>query len=469
MSIRPSRFLFILILSLSVGVVLPQATTDKQLDDAVASLRRIDIDKLSDEQKTAKAKDIDASWNYLGSVGEKGSSMLKQEIAKLDSSEEKDDFFKLNATVVLWSIGKAKEADYIADVWSKTPISTQYTYVFLTAFEAAQTHDPKVLPMLRVILQDDKGSMFIGRHSMKVGWPLSHEFIWGAFGVKGLPVLFDILQKSTDSVELRSAMLRLTQAQYLPALPLIRELAKDKRDDVRQTAVTCLGKFGHPDDYDLLINGLKSTNAQELFAFAFALYEFDDERGVPHLLPLLKIADDNVKLETSLALLHLLTPEALAAVKTETATIKNEELKKFVERSITLRQEKLPTDYQRKSRAEQAVILATIRHNRFFDNPTNKKATHAQLLNALKDWKDKGRVYGSEFNWVRIMQVIEAATADDLSVLLDTKSTFYRRLSDECLYETADMDKAIKYVGRSRYRKGIGVTAKAEPASLANK
>lgn len=441
---------------------LAQATPDKQLEDAISALRNIKGDGMTDAQQQAKAKQIDEAWKYLTANGQKSVARLKEEIQKVDSGKEKDDFFKLNATVVLWDIGKTTEADYIANIWSTTPVSTQYTYVFLTAFEAAQTQDSKVQPMLRAILGDDKGSMYVGQHAMNVGWPLSHEFIWGAYGVKGLPVLFEILEKSNDPVELRSAMIRLTQAQYLPALPKVRRLALDTRDDVRRTAITCLGKYGHPDDYDFFIKGLKSTDPQELFAFSFALYEFDDERAVPHLIPLLKTTDDQVKLEVSLALLHLLTPESLTAVKEETAKIKNVELKKFIERSITLRQDKIPADYAKKNRTQQAAVLVKIRNDKLFETPTNKKATNRQLHDALKEWKAKGRIYDSSFEWIGIMQIIGAATADDLAILLDAKSAFYKRLSDECLYETADIDKAVKYIGRSRYRRGIGVTDKAE-------
>lgn len=450
------------LLFLYTANALAQTTPDNQLEDAISALRNIKSEGMSDEQQQAKAKQIDDAWKYLIANGQKSAARLKDEIQKVDSGKEKDDFFKLNATVVLWNIGKFTEADYIANIWSTTPVSTQYTYVFLTAFEAAQSQDPMVLPMLRAILKDNKGSMFVGQHSMNVGWPLSHEFIWGAYGVKGLPVLFEILDKSNDPVELQSTMLRLTQAQYLPALPKVRQLALDTRDDVRRTAITCLGKYGHPNDYDFFINGLKSTNPQDLFPFAFALYEFDDERAVPHLIPLLKTTDDQVKLEVSLALLHLLTPESLTAVKEETAKIKNVELKKFIERSITLRQDKIPADYAKKNRTQQAAILSKIRNNKFFETPTDKKATNRQLHEALKEWKANGRIYGSSFEWIGIMQIIGAATADDLPMLIDTKSAFYKRLSDECLYETSDIDKAVKYIGRSRYRRGIGVTDKAE-------
>lgn len=443
---------------LAVPSVNAQVNPDQRIDEAVRSLRNIKIEGLGQAQQESKAKQIDDAWKLLIDAGVKGSARLKKEIETIEIRKEQDDFFKLNATAVLWAIGKADNAEYISAIWLSTPVSTQYNYVFYTAFEAAQTQDPRVLPMLKAILKDNTGSIFVGAHAMRVAWPLSHEFVWGAYGSKGMEVLSATLESSSDPTELRSAMTLLSKAQHLPSLPKLRVLARDKRDDVRQTAITCLGRFGHPDDYAFLIAGLDSVNSGELFAYAFALYEFDDDRAVANLIPLLKNTNEQVKLEAALALLHLLTPESLAAVKSETAKVTNAELRKFMERSITLRQDKLPTDYAKKSIEEQIKILGKIRDDKLFDTPTDRKATYQQFRDATDEWKKKGRIYDSGFEWVGIKQMIETATADDIPRLLDTKASLYPRLSDECLYETSDIDTVIKYLGRSRYRTGAGVT-----------
>jgi len=94
--------------------------------------------------------------------------------------------------------------------------------------------------------------------------------------------------------------------------------------------------------------------------------------------------------------------------------------------------------------------------------PNDRVFTNQKFLEALKIWKEKGRIYNSGFDWVGEGRVIAAAKPENMDLILETKAAFYRRLSDECLYEVRDLDKAMKYIGRSRYRRGIGVTDSAE-------
>lgn len=434
----------------------------KELDQAVQVLRGIDTDKLSEPEKTEKAKQIDAAWKKITDGGTAGKERLKQEVTAVEAGNEKDDFFMLNASALLWEIGKESEAKSIADIWNKTPLSAQYNYVFYTAVDAARTKKLEALPLLKAVLKDDTGFLFFPAHAMRVTWPLTHEFVWGAYGPRGLPELQRIFETSDSVVELVSAMTLLTQAQYLPALPKIRQLTTDKREAVRLRAIKSLGLYGHPDDYDRLVTGLRSAKGVEAFFYAYAMYEFDDERAVPDLIPHMKTEQEFVKKEAMLALLRLLTPESFAAVKKEVGSLPDGELKKFMTRSITLRHEKLPTDFENRSRDEQAALLDKVRNRDMLMAPDSKKATNLQFKNAMKEWAEKGKIYGSSFEWIGVPQMIAAGKPEDIDALLETKSTFYLRLSDECLYETKDIDTAVKYIGRSRYRKGVGVTAKAE-------
>ena len=55
-----------------------------------------------------------------------------------------------------------------------------------------------------------------------------------------------------------------------------------------------------------------------------------------------------------------------------------------------------------------------------------------------------------------------AAVPDDIDLLLEVKAAVMMRLSDECLYEVARIDRTLRRLGRSRYRKVTGLTEKVE-------
>lgn len=438
------------------------AASGSQIDRAIAVLRKIDVDALSQEERQKKAEAIDRAWKVLKESGDTGRLRLKNEINQIDAGKETDHFFKLNAAALLWEMGKEAESKTIASIWNTTPLSAQYNYVFYTAIEAARTKNPEVLPMLEATLKDAEGNVFFAAHSMPVYWSLTHEFIWGAYGAGALPNLQRKLETSENEVEVVSAMLRLTQAQHLPALPTIRKLASDERQQVRLNAIKSLGTFGHPQDFELLISGLKSAKGEEVFFYAFALYEFDDERAVPHLIPFLAEEEPAIKQEVMLALLRLLTPESFEAVKNAAEKVKDEKLKRFISRSILLRQEKLPDNFTELERNEQIGLLDRVRNKETYLSPDARLATKEQLREAIKEWTEKGRIYGSSFEWLGIPQMVAVGSADDIPALLEAKSKIYLRLSDEALYETRDLDTVIKYLGRKRYRKGVGVTTAAE-------
>jgi hypothetical protein len=299
-------------------------------------------------------------------------------------------------------------------------------------------------------------------HSMSVPWPLSHEFIWGSYGPKGLPILAEILERSNDEVELKSAMVLLARAQYLPALSRIRQLASTSREQVRRYAIQSLGMFGHPSDYEYLVAGLRSTDTKELWSYVFALYEFDDLRPVPLLIPLLDRNDEALSVETFVTLLHLLTPESYVAAKNYLSKVTNRELKEFLQRKLTILEQDLGADFASKTVSQKAKVIAAIRNADLLSDGNDLPFKRQELFKALQIWKEKGRIYDSGYKWIGEGRLISAAKPEDLDLLLSTKASFYRRLSDECLYEVRDFDRAIKYIGRSRYRKGIGVTEKAE-------
>lgn len=183
----------------------------EELPKAVAAMRGINPAFLNEEQKKRKFEELDQALKTLVDAGVSGAQILKEELRKLQARKEHDDLFTLGAAAVLWQIGGVSEAETIAGIWSSgIDLAVNYSYVFFTAFEAARTQDPQVLPMFSAILRDHEGSVFIPQHYLEIRWPLSHAFIWGAFGSKGAWVFEGLLSEPVDDNTLGSAVVLLS-------------------------------------------------------------------------------------------------------------------------------------------------------------------------------------------------------------------------------------------------------------------
>jgi len=445
-----------------------QAGADRRLARAVAALRDVDPDKLTEEQQEAKSQELDRAFQTISKAGPAGAAALKAELRRLDSAGRRDDRFRLAAAGLLWDISRFKEVEAVAAIWSTTPLAAQYTYVFYTAFAAAATRDERVVPMLRAVLRDKKGSVFFGRHAMRVEWPLTHEFVWGAFGAKAAPALARIIETSSHETELASAAMLLAAAQHVESLPRIRELAAKGTGDARRAAVRVLGLFGHPADYEFLVAGLGAADATLAFDHAYALYEYEDLRAVPALVARLGAADEQLQLEVVSALTHLLTPEALAALRRHSQTSRNPRararsagfVKSFLEEG------KLTwAAYAALAPAEQEAATRRWREQRTVERlggGRGRVMSRDEFLQLAAEWQRKNRLERPGGGRVEAGEIISAATPGDIPLLLDVRGALYHRLSDECLYEVRRVDAALRHLGRSRYRRHTFVTEKVE-------
>ena len=445
-----------------------QTTAPSELDAAIETMRGINADALSQAEQQSKGEDLTKAWATLTAAGQAGVDRLKVELRAIDESKAQDDFFKLGAASLLWEIQKIDSADTITAIWRDTPLHVQYQYVFYTAFEAAVTGDPRVLPMLEPLLRDDQASAYIAPHAMDVSWPLSVEFVWGVFGPQGQPTLLKVLRDSTDTVARRSAVILLTEQQCIEALPIIRQLAIQAKDAERHLAVQSLGVFGHPDDYDLLIRGLGDPEAETVAAHAAALADYGDQRAATHLIPLLKAEEEIVRGSALYALAMLMSPDSLAALHEYATSGPSEDERAQCQRYVAHILGEMNLEWEafaQKSPEDQQALLRSIdqREVEFQLKPHDKELTHDQLLEACREWTDAGRITGGKYAWAESRHVLAAATPQDLDLLLNLRAALYRRLSDECLYEVETVDEVLSRLGRRRYRQNVGVCAKVEP------
>jgi len=447
----------------------PASQPVDSLEAAVATLRHIDRRNLSDEEGERKAMEIERAWTTIKAAGKPGVERLKREVQAAERETTKDHFFQLNASALLWQIAGLEEAQTIAAIWRTTPLHVQYNYVFGTAFEAAGTQDPRALPILQAILADDQGVFFVVEHALQLRWPLNHMFIWERFGPTGLPALREVLQKSEDPIELASALILVTRAQDMEALARIRELAKAGPGQARQIAIQCLGQFGHPDDYESLVEGLKSGDDELRAAHVRALAVYGDLRAAPELIGLLSEQNESIRQEAIWALDALRTPDSLEALRAQSAKTdgttpdEREACRDIVNDALAAM--KMDWDaYAAKTRAEkEALIAAANRQDEKFQlRDGDRKLTREEFIRAAKKWKKAHRITGGDYEWVEDRHVLAVATPADIELLLEVRAACYARLSDECLYEVETLNGLLHRIGRSRYRQVVGVCPKVE-------
>jgi hypothetical protein len=439
------------------------------LGSAVAVLRKINAEGLTEKQKEAKGEEIEEACKRIQGAGPKGLAALKDELKKLDASKEKDDRFKLLAAAMLWEMGRMGEADTVAAIWSSADLTVNYNYVFFTACQAATTRDVRVLPMLKAMLRDQKGEAFIVMHSLPVKWPLSHAFAWGILGSQGVPVLERVLAESKDETERSSALALLAAAHDAKALESIRLLARRGSGPFRLQAVTALGAFGHPSDFEFLEAGLKSKDPQELWSFAYALYEYEDLRAVGPLVALLSTEDERLWAEVTACLEHLAAPEGLAALEKQAAAARTAERRERSRKAADRMLKALGVsgdEYAAKTPKEKAALFSAAREKaeeEYRLRPTDRKMTHEDLVKGAAEWRKNRRISGGTYAWAEDRHVLSVATAADVPLLLDVAGACCERLSDECLYEVRTIQGLIRRLVRGQHRAEPGLCEEVKP------
>jgi hypothetical protein len=400
-----------------------------ELVQAVSALRQLAPENLDGNQSAA----LDQATNTIVEAGPEGIRALRQGLDEGRQDGNPDPAFELLAASLLWEIGGLAEAGAIADIWSGIPPDEwNFPSVFMTALDAASTQDPAAVPLLKALLADRTGELPLPLHATTMVYPMTQLFVWGAYGSKAMPVLHDVLQTSPDPAAQETAITILSRAQYLPALPRIRQAIESEDAGVRDAAITALGEFGHPDDYDLLVSGLASPEATSLLSYLAAVIWFDDVRATPHVIPLLESINPEVRELAALGLaLHLATPEALTALWDCAAVSNDPELADlcgnvadFVLYSQGLTREK----YANLSPEQQASLLSNYRTSDRVLQPGERAVTHDELLDVVAEWRETGQIVSEKWDWVESRHILAVATPADIDLLLDGKAGFYARL-----------------------------------------
>ncbi|MCX5907018.1 MAG: HEAT repeat domain-containing protein, partial [Deltaproteobacteria bacterium] len=239
--------------------------------------------------------------------------------------------------------------------------------------------------------------------------------------------------------------------------------------------VIALGRFGHPQDFDFLLAGLKSKDPEELLAFAFTLYEYGDCRAVPNLILLLQTEHKKVGHEVIACLDRLLTPEGIEALQRCAEQTKDNERGQICKNKLSWIFPELKMNYEKytvQSPPEKARMAALLRdrgEEKYRLKPGDRKATRDDLLKATAEWIGRNRITEGKYAWMEERHILAVATGADIPLFLDVAASVYPRFSDECLSEIQTLNDLIQRLGRSRYRSEAGVCDKVEPLQVLRK
>jgi hypothetical protein len=179
------------------------------------------------------------------------------------------------------------------------------------------------------------------------------------------------------------------------------------------------------------------------------------------LIPFLKSNNPSLRTTAIDALGVLLTPASLQALRDHEGQAKDtreaQTCKRVVE-TVLKNMNLTWADYQSKAPEDKEKLIEELRARTLSFQADERQLSREIFFKAASLWKNHHRLP----SWLQAKHLMTAATVEDINLLLEVKGAVLLRLSDECLYETRSIDEAVRYVGRSRYRKDPGITKKVE-------
>jgi hypothetical protein len=435
-----------------------QAPADP-LDDAISVIRAAAKADTIHEQSQDEAQQFERACQTLIAAGARGADRLETELAATTGSSIHDDVFRAMACAALYDAAGPEKAGEIARSWSLIDRRARLEMTFYVAFKAATSQDPRVAPMLRACISDEKGTVVVPVQGLTLAWPRTAEVLWGSCGPGCADELKLMLRQSADPVEIATAVAALAKSMDEGFLPDFRALARGGNRAARIQAILALGWYGHPDDFEFLRSGLRSKEPDLLFAHIFALIEYGDLRATRDIMRHLSSRDLNVRSEAAAACLLLPTSRSLERVARLSQSAQAEATPGLKERFDAV-MEGMGTDGKAflampSAERERLIGRAVREAEAAYRLKTGEEPfTRERLMKELEDCAAAGKITG----WVDPRQILSVATPRDIPLLLELRAQIYPRLTDQAFQDVGVVDQIIRRLGRSRYRKEVGVT-----------
>jgi len=327
---------------------------------------------------------------------------------------------------------------------------------FHTAYDAALSRDPKALPMLVAFLRERTGSTLPAGESMEqqpmdMEWPVALDFVWGAYGPEGYPVLVEIAAESGDPVMVESALSALCTSEYPDALPVARRLAiEGETAGVRRAAVRLLGWHGRARDWERLLLGLMSDDVDEITASLWAIHKSGDPRAVSYAIPFCDHPDPWIRDEALSVLALACTPESIEAMhrvcdqRPEDPSL--DEFTFYTDVVLWIAGLDRAT-YCALAPADREQAIARAKAILYGPRPGAAPLSRDEALATAAHWTQEGCINCDGLDDVE-NQIAAALVRDDIPMLQELRASIYRRLSGQALRDVATVESIMQKVVR---------------------
>ena len=322
---------------------------------------------------------------------------------------------------------------------------------FRTAYEAALTRAPEALPTLTAFMRQAADRVLIPEHSLDIEWPVALDFVWGAYGPGGYPVLVEIAAESGDPVMVEAALAVLRTSEYPDALPVARRVAiEGETAGIRRAAVRLLGWHGRARDWERLLIGLLSDDVEDISASLWAIHKSGDYRAVSYAIPFCNHPDPWIRDEALSILALACTPESIGALHRVCEDRPDDtgldEFAFYTDAVLWIAGLDRAT-YCALAPADKEQAIARAKAILYGPRPGATSISRDEALAMVAQWTEKGCIDCDGLDDGE-HQIAAALVRDDIPRLQELRASIYRRLSNEALRDVATVERIMQKVVR---------------------
>jgi len=303
-------------------LLCPAEERNVQIEASLATLKGVDVSKLSEAERKRKFEEIQEAWNTLIKAGKPAGERIRQELKKAQA----DSFFIVEASAILFQIEKEKALADISRALSRADVGVDFDNFFLLCHFAARTQNSDALPILDILLRNSDLWAHIPAHRFTLGCHEMLVFTFGVYGPGCAPWLMEKLSDPEPAARYGSAYM-LGFFAYEPAAEKLRGLLSDADPTVQRAALFALGRIGDENDIPAIAKFLKNPSPRTRQWAVSALADMESPKALPFIISTISDEDILIRRGTFERLKRYGTRGCMAAIAYQVAHEPDETLR----------------------------------------------------------------------------------------------------------------------------------------------